>query len=97
MLKRAQSCDENYLLTGANCSEDHPLMKQYTICLSEEMDDLEGKTVTTPNGHKVVFKFKLIPGVMMWVASMSGELNNCAQYFSTFANVKKKYHHLVNM
>ena len=72
---------------GANLAEDHPLMIEYTKHLKDEMADIEGKTLQTKNGHTVVFKFKLIPCDMKWAATMSGELNNCAHYFSTFANV----------
>lgn len=89
VLKHVQSCDENHLLMGANCLEDCPFMKKYTQYLSQEMEQMEGKPFTTPDGHKVVFKFLLIPGDMKWVASMSGELCNSAQYFSSFANVNQ--------
>lgn len=45
--------------------------------------------MTTPQGNQVVFKFELIPADMKWMASHSGELNNCATYFSSFANVNQ--------
>ena len=35
------------------------------------------------------FRFQLIPADMKWLSSMSGELNNCAIYFSPFANVNQ--------
>jgi hypothetical protein len=89
VLKNVQSCNENFLLMGGNCPEDIPLMKQYTRCLSREMEQLEGNLVVTPNGHQVTFNFSLIPADMKWVATMSGELNNCSQYFSSFANVNQ--------
>lgn len=83
------SCDENHLLLGANCSEDHPLLKKYTELLSKEMDSIAGKPLNTPNNVSVKFKFQLIPSDMKWVASMSGELSNSAFYFSSFANVNQ--------
>ena len=73
----------------ANCAEDIPLMKEYTKHLKGEMEEIEGKKMTTEQGHRIEFRFQLIPGDMNWVSSMSGELNNCATYFSPFANVNQ--------
>ncbi|RMX59086.1 hypothetical protein pdam_00009802, partial [Pocillopora damicornis] len=39
---RVQSCNDNHLLLGANCEEDHPLMKSYSNHLKEEMEQIEG-------------------------------------------------------
>ena len=89
LLQRVQSCNDNHLLLGANCEEDHPLMKSYTSHLREEMEQMEGKSLTTQQGNQVVFKFVLIPADMKWMSSHSGELNNCATYFSSFANVNQ--------
>ena len=66
------------------------MLKRYTELLSEEMEKIEGKPLTTPNSLTVKFKFQLIPGDMKWIASMSGELSNSAHYFSSFANVNKE-------
>ena len=74
---------------GANCAEDTPLMKQYTKHLVEEMKLIEETKLTTDQGHVVEFRFQLIPADMKWLSSMSGELNNCAIYFSPFANVNQ--------
>ena len=65
------------------------MLKRYTKLLSEEMKKIEGNPLTTPNGVIVKFKFQLIPGDMKWVASMSGQLSNCAHYFLSFANVNQ--------
>ena len=89
LLNRVQSCNDNHLLLGANCVEDHPLMKAYTELLTKEMEELEKKTCKTPRGHSVKFKFKLIPADMKWISTFSGELNNAATYFSPFANVSQ--------
>ena len=89
LLQRVQSCNDNHLLLGANCEEDHPLMKAYTCHLRKEMEEIEGKPLTTEKGKEVVFKFELIPSDMKWMSSHSGELNNCATYFSSFANVSQ--------
>ena len=89
LLQRVQSCNDNHLLLGANCEEDHVLMKSYSSHLAAEMKEIEGKPLTTPQGNQVVFRFELIPADMKWMASHSGELNNCATYFSSFANVNQ--------
>ncbi|CAH3034505.1 unnamed protein product, partial [Porites evermanni] len=89
LLQRVQSCNDNHLILGANCEEDHALMKSYTNHLREEMEEVEGKQLTTERGKQVVFKFELIPSDMKWMSSHSGELNNCATYFSPFANVNQ--------
>lgn len=82
LLNRVQSCNENHLLLGANCVEEHPLMKGYTKLLTQEMEKLENKSCTTPKGDQVKFRFKLI-------STFSGELNNAATDFSPFANVNQ--------
>ena len=53
------------------------------------MEEIEEKCLKTERGHEVTFKLKLIPADQKWVASMSGELNNAATYFSSFANVSQ--------
>ena len=89
LLQRVQSCNDNHLILGAICEEDHAFMKSYTNHLREEMEEVEGKQLTTERGKQVVFKFELIPSDMKWMSSHSRELNNCATYFSPFANVNR--------
>ena len=86
LLNQVQSCNENHLLLGANCVEEHPLMKGYTKLLTQEIEKLENKTCTT---YQVKFRFKLIPSDMKWISTFSGELNNAATDFSPFANVNQ--------
>ena len=81
LLQRVQSCNDNHLLLGANCEEDHVLMKSYSSHLASEMREIEGKTLVTPQRKQVIFRFELIPADMKWMASHS------ATYFSSFANV----------
>ena len=69
LLNRVQSYDDNNLLLGTNCEEDHPLMKSYSNHLREEMEQIEEKTLTTEIGEQVVFKFELIPSDMKWMSS----------------------------
>lgn len=80
LLNRIQSCNENHLLLGANCEEDHPLMKAYTQQLTKEMEEVENKWLTTEKAYQVRFAMKLIPSDMKWASSFSGELNNAATY-----------------
>ena len=89
LLQQVQSCNNNHLILGAKCEEDHALMKSYSNHLREEMEKVEGKQLTNERGKQVVFKFELIPSDMKWMSSHSGELNNCATYFSPFANVNQ--------
>ena len=91
LLNRVQSCNDNHLLLGANCGEDHPFIKSYSNHLREEMEQIEGKTLTTERGEQVVFKFELIPSDMKWMSSHLPELNNCATYFPPFANVNQTH------
>ena len=81
LLQRVQSCNDNHLLLGAHCEEDHVLMKSYSSHLASEMGETEGKTLVTPQGKQVIFRFELIPADMKWMAS------HCATYFSSFDNV----------
>ena len=69
LLNRVQSCDDNNLLLGANCEEDHPLMKSYSNHLREKTEQIEEKTLTTEIVEQVVFKFELIPSDMKWMSS----------------------------
>ena len=87
LLNRVQSCEDNNLLLGVNCEEDHPLMKSYSNHLREKTEQIEEKTLTTEIVEQVVFKFELIPSDMKWMSSHLRELNNCANYFPPFANV----------
>lgn len=89
LLQRVQSCNDNHLLMGSNSPENSPLMKHYTDHLRREMEEVEGQQLTTPQGYQITFRMKLIPCDMKWASSMSGELNNCASYFSPFANVNQ--------
>ena len=88
LLQRVQSCNDNHFILGAKGEEDHALIKSYTKHLREVMEEVEGKQLTTEQRKQVVFKFELIPSDMKCMSSHS-ELNNCATYFSPFANVNQ--------
>lgn len=74
---------------GSNSPDDSPLMKHYTDHLRREMEEVDRQQLTTPRCYQITFRMKLIPCDMNWSSSMSGELNNCASYFSPFANVNQ--------
>lgn len=90
LLNRVQSCNENHLILGANCEEDHPLMKTYTQRLTTEMEEVENQLLTTEKGYQVKFVFKLIPSDMKWASSFSGELNNAATYYPLYLQMFHK-------
>ena len=87
---RIASCDDNFLLLGANCKEDHPAMIKYATQIRGEIALIESKTYQL-QGHDIAinFKFELVPSDMKWLATFSGELTNSATYPSSFANVKQ--------
>ena len=67
------SNNENYLLFGANCSENCIAVQKYIKVLLSEIQGIE-KKVFSPNDMKMI-------------AFLCGELSNSAKYFSSFANV----------
>jgi hypothetical protein len=89
ILDGVQSCDNVFLLMGANCEETHPLMFEYTKHVCSEMMQIEQKTFDI-QGMQIKFECKLIPADQKWLAAMIGELNNAAIYSSSFGNVSKE-------
>ena len=87
---RIASCDDNFLLLGANCKEDHPTMIKYATQIRGEIALIESK-IYQLQGHDIAinFKFELVPSDMKWLSTFSGELTNSATYPSSFANVKQ--------
>ena len=89
---RIASCDDNFLLLGASCKEDHPAMISYMYATQiwGEIALIESKAYQI-QGHDITikFKFELVPSDMKWLATFSGELSNSATYPSSFANVKQ--------
>ena len=90
--KRVCSSGENFLLLGANCSEDCEPVRRYVTMLKEQMTEIEGKTYPIQfDGKEIVlsFKFELLPNDMKYLAFLGGELSISASYFSPFADIKK--------
>ena len=88
------SNNENYLLFGANCSENCIAVQKYIKLLLSEIQDIEKNIfsckfrgsagLVTVN---VKFQIAELPNDMKMISFLSGELSNSAKYFSSFANV----------
>ncbi len=68
---RITSQNENFLIAGANCVEDHICMKRYAQKIANDIQVIEAKEYLV-SGHKVTFSFEMIPSDMKWLASFSG-------------------------
>ena len=85
---RVASCDQNYIICGANCSEEHSSMVEYGKLIRKEMEMIENKSYIIEE-ISISFSSELIPADMKWLAFISGVLPNSATYFSSSANVSK--------
>ena len=85
---RVASPNDNFLLFGANCKEDHKVVSLFIEKLVSEIEVVENRTYTVM-GKNVRFSFELFPGDMKFIAYVNGELSNSAKYFSSFSNVNQ--------
>ena len=92
---RVASCNDNFLAFGANCHETHPAAVKFAKKLLADITYIEGKSFSVL-GNDVSFNFSLVPADLKWIASFSGELNNAAFYFSSFANVNNDNKFIMN-
>ena len=84
------SNNENYLLFGANCSENCVVVQRFVKMLLADIHDIEKSVLTCSHNGKQVnvkFSFTELPNDMKMLAFLSGELSNSAKYFSSFANI----------
>ena len=84
------SSNENYLLFGANCSENCLPVQRFIKQLMVEIVEIEKKAFPIyVNETTVDVKFKIaeLPNDMKMMAFLAGELSNSAKFFSSFANV----------
>ena len=84
------SNNENYLLFGANCSENCVVVQRFVKMLLADIHDIENSVMTCSHNGKqanVKFSFTELPNDMKMLAFLSGELTNSTKYFSSFANV----------
>ena len=68
---RIASRDENHLICGANCSEEHPSMIQYAKDIRKDIESIKKKSYFI-EGENVKFSFELIPADMKWLAFIWG-------------------------
>ena len=84
------SGNENYLLFGANCSENCVPVQRFIKQLMLEVNEIEKTTfLVCVNGMTVQVKFYFaeLPNDVKMLAFLAGELSNSAKYFSSFATV----------
>ena len=67
---RVASPNENFLLFGANCKEDHPAMRVFRRQLSSKIEEIEKKTYTVL-GIQVTFSFELVPSDMKFLSFLN--------------------------
>ena len=83
---RVASPNDNFLLFGAKCKEDHKVVSLFTEKLASDIEVIENKSYTVMDKN-VSFSFELLPGDMKFLAYVNGELSNAGKYFSSFSNV----------
>lgn len=85
------SSNENYLLFGANCSENCIVVQRFIKILLADICQIEKNDSITccHNGKQVSVKFRIgeLPNDMKMLSFLGGELSNSATFFSSFANV----------
>ena len=90
--RRVMSSSENFIIFGGNVDETSKISSRFVMKLMSDIRHLESETfhISVDNQiHKVEFKLGELPNDMKMLAFLAGELTNTAQYFLTFANVKK--------
>jgi hypothetical protein len=84
------SSNENFLIFGANCSENATPVLRYINFLLSEIKTVQQETfaiATNTDTIDVKFKISELPNDMKMLAFLAGELTNSAKYFSSFADV----------
>ena len=59
---RVASPNDNFLLFGTNCKEDHQVIVRFTEKLASDIEAIEKKTYRGI-GKEVTFSFDLLPGI----------------------------------
>ena len=60
---RVASCDDNHLICGANCSEEHPSMIAYGKQVRADIERIQEKSCLIDEVN-VIFSFELIPAYL---------------------------------
>ena len=84
--KHVLSSNENFMIFGANCSEDSVVVQRYVSNLFKEISVMEKQSYSISD-REIRFKFSEFPNDLKMLAFLAGELPVSARYFSTFANV----------
>ena len=84
--KHVLSSNENFMIFGANCSEDSVVVRRYVSYLFKEISVMEKQSYSIGN-REIRFKFSEFPNYLKMLAFLAGELTVSAKFFSTFANV----------
>ncbi|XP_064648994.1 uncharacterized protein LOC135501113 isoform X2 [Lineus longissimus] len=88
VLGKVGSCDHNFLLFGADVTDDDPVFISQLERIIAELEEIEKKEFTI-GSVAVRFRLELVPADCKWAAIACGELSNAATYPSTFGNVHK--------
>ena len=86
---------ENFLLAGANCSENHIVMERFAKKLVHKFQSIKEKTFHVRN-FSVKFSLELFPSDTKFLALYSGELSNAAFFFSSCGYVNETNKHITN-
>jgi len=85
------SSSENFLLFGANCSENCLPVRRFVLKLMKDVERIQNSVyaINLDNGEsrQVRFVFSEFPNDMKMLCFLTGELSNSATYFSSFADV----------
>ena len=84
--KHILSSNENFMIFGANCSEDSVVVRRYVSYLFKEISVMEKQSYSIGD-REIRFKFSEFPNDSKMLAFLAGELPVSAKFFSTFANV----------
>ncbi|CAB4043150.1 Hypothetical predicted protein [Paramuricea clavata] len=85
------SSNQNYLLFGANCSENCIPAQRFIKLLLTDIYSLEKEPIScTHDGKQVMVRFSIgeLTNDMKMIAFLAGELSNSAKYFSSFADAE---------
>ena len=87
------SSNENFLLFGANCSENCLPVKRFLNQLMLDVKKVQSTSYSIACKGKAIdvrFVFAELPNDMKMLSFLAGELSNSATFFSTFADVDTK-------
>ena len=78
---RVASCNDDFLIFGANCGEEHDAAKRYCSRLMDNIVNVEANSFSIAGRNNVKFQFSLVPADKKWLATYTGETNNAFHYF----------------